>query len=392
MRELAEMATSGATDLVIGQTTVVTVCLALMIWLGLLGRPSRASLLWTLAFMLALLGSYGSITAAAVGSDVLLHPVAIGLACGMPTVIWSGLRAMKGEPPYGWVGFVQSAASVTVLQLTTDEPIGQTVFRLVFLVAALGAALGALEVMRGPFRGSRFSIPLVVGSAALVLLSTIGVASSIAGTTTESSLLFTRGALMGTTIYLLCATVSLLFLANRRPGADDILEAMDAMAPLVLMRALVREKLLRARGRREQNWSFIDLRVDDAIDLREATGEVAFMEMVGHFEGAITRVFPADSDLCRVSPGHVLVFVSHSSSAARELVRTVLNETSAGHSDRRTSFGLTASAGLVAVDAATHTFDSLVAAAAAGVESAQLQGGDRWTRVDQRSASVPITE
>lgn len=381
MRDLSIAAAPGAGDLVVGLTTVVTVCVALMIWLGLLGRASRATLLWTYALALALLGSYGSLASAAMGTEVLRHPVGFGIACGMPLVIWSGLRAAHGKRSYAWAGSAQSIVSVAVLVATTNLAIGSTVFRWLFFASAVGAALGAAEVLRGAFHGSRFGIPLVVASAGLLLLGTVGVAGSVSGASAETDLLFVRGVLIVTTAYVICATISLLFLANRRAGAQDVIEAVDAFLPEAIMRAVVREKLLRARARGEQNWSFIDFRLDDAKDLREATGEAAFASMVHRFEDIIAETVPAEVDLCRVAPGHVQMFASQPAAAVREFVRTVLNEVSSTPGDAPTRLRISASAGLAAVDVTADSYDSLARAAACVADQAQHEGGDRWRRV-----------
>src|SRR5690349_17405834 len=111
MREAAAATVEGAGDLVVGLTTTMTVCVALMIWIGLLGRASRATLLWTFALFLGLLGSYGTLASAAMGTDVLLHPVGFGIMFGMPLVIWSGLRAAQGKRSLAWMGFAQSLVS-----------------------------------------------------------------------------------------------------------------------------------------------------------------------------------------------------------------------------------------------------------------------------------------
>ncbi|WP_375385854.1 hypothetical protein [uncultured Microbacterium sp.] len=385
MRELAYALAESAplaepSDLIIGQTTAVTVCVALMIWLGLLGRPGRPTLLWTLGFILALLGSYGSLASAAMGTDVLLHPVGIGITFGMPMLIWSGLRAMRGKRAYPWIGFAQSLVTVLILSFTTLDPAGFSIFQWLFLATAIGSALGAAEVLGGQFRGSRFATPLIAASAAMLLLATVGVAGSAVTVSSQYDLLFVRGAVMVSTIYILCATVSLLFLANRRQGANDVLDALDAFNPPPLMRAIVRERLLRAVTRHEQSWSFIDIRLDDALDLREATGEAAFATMVARFERILVAAVPAEVDLCRITPGHVTVFTSQPPAAVRELLRTVLNETAAVQEDAPTSLRTSASAGIVAVVPGVHTYETLLAEAAAAADQAQLQGGDRWSR------------
>lgn len=385
MREIATAVVSGPNDLIVGQTTVVTVCLALMIWLGLLGRPSRATLLWTCALALALLGSYVSLASASVGAGVLVHPLGVAISSGMPLLIRSGLRAAQGKHSFAWTGFAQSLLSVLLLTLTSELEVNSIIFRWIFFLAAVSAALGAVEVLYGAFRGSRFGIPLVVASGILLLLGTVGLVGSIGGTTAEADLLFVRGVVIAVTVYTICATVSLLFLANRRPGAD-ILESVDAFMPEPLMRAVVRERLLRADARREQNWSFIDLRLDDATDLREATGDAAFSSMVRRFEALIVATLPAETDLGRVSPGHALVFASQPTAAVREFVRTVINEVSAPHADAPTSLRISASAAIVAVDPGSDTFESLVARASEAAGQAQADGGNQWRHVDTRSA------
>lgn len=388
MRDSAVVILVGASDLVVGLTTTMTVCVALMIWIGLLGRASRATLLWTFGLLLGLLGAYGSLASAAMGTDVLLHPVGLGIIFGMPLVIWSGLRAAQGKRSHPWVGFALSVVSVVLLALTTDLANGFSVFRWLFLASALGAILGATEALRGTFRGSRFGVPLVVGSAALVVLSAAGVVGAIGVSSAEENLVFIRGVVIAMSVYAICATVSLLFLANRRPGARDTLEAMDAFETEPMMRAVVRERLLRARRRGEQTWCFVDLRLDDARDLRDATGEAAFAATIRRFENIVAETFPSEVDLCRVSPGHVTVFASQPAGAVREFVRTVLEDVATPHRDASTSLRISASAGIVPADVATASYESLIDEAAVVVLGAQAQGGDRWL---QRETGTPAS-
>lgn len=386
MREIATAALDRPSDLIVGLTTVVTVCTALMIWLGLLGRASRATLLWTFAMLLSLLGPYASIAFAAMGTDFLLRPAGSGIACGAPMLVWSGLRAAQGKRPYAWIGFAQSAVSVLLLAVATPFDAAPAVFRWLFLASAIGAILGAAEVMRGAFHGSRFGMPLVAASGILFLLGIVGVVGGASGSSDYTDVIFVRGVIVGVTVYVLCVTVSVLFLANRRPGARDALEAMDAFMTEPMMHAVVREKLQRARGRREQSWSFIDLRLDDAGDLRGAIGEAAFSATVRRFEAIVQETLPAEADLSRVSPGHVLVFASQPSAVVREFVRTVINEIAAPSADAPTSMRLSASGGIVDVDIDTATYEALVTAASEAVERAQREGGDKWRRVGARPA------
>lgn len=375
-------------DLVIAQTTVVTVCVAIMIWLGLLGRPSRATLYWTYGFILALLGSYASFTSAAMGQDVLLHPVAIGITCGLPTLIWSGLRVLARKRAYVWTGIVQSAASVAILWTTTELDAGFVIFTWLVLASGIAAAFGAIEVLRGAFRGSRFGTPLVTASGILLLLGVAGVIGSGVGSDANSEIAFARGLVLATTCYLICATVSLLYLANRRAGARDVLDALDGYMPEPMMRGVVREKLVRAAKRGEQNWSFIDIRIDDAIDLREATGDATFGTIARRVEAVVADVFPAEADLARIVPGQITIFVAQTSAAVRELVRTVLNSVGAPQADAPTNLRITVSAGIVTVDLQSDTYETLAAIAGRAAEQSQLQGGDRWVRVGNRRSAV----
>lgn len=372
---MSDAAASGVGELLLAQTTVVTVCLALVIWLGLLARPSRATLLWTLAFSIALLGTYGSIVAVSLGVDVVSHPVMVGLSAGTPTIIWSGLRAVKGKRTYAWIGFAQAAASVALLWSTTETPNNLLGVRLVFFGAGIGASVGAIEALRGSFRGSRFGIPLVAASGAMALIATIGLADTAGGLSADSSEVFMRATMVVRSAYCIGATVSLLFLSNRRAGASDILQAMDAMTPLPLLRGIVRERIRRARVRQERNWSFVELRLDEASDLRDATGEPSYIAVVSAFEKLIARVFPADADMGRLDSGRVVVFVALPVIAVRELARSVLEETARGQ-ERPTAFHVSASAGITIVDPASDDFDSLLTAASTAAAAAQERGGN----------------
>lgn len=380
MHEFALQSIPGPSDLSVARTAIVTTCVVLVIWLGLLARPSRAMLYFTLAFLLALLGTYGSMVSAAFGMDVIGHPVGIGIAFGAPMLIWSGIREANGRRAYPWIGFAQSAVSIGLLAFTTYLPFGFDLFRWLYFFAALGAALGGIEVMRGVYRGSRFSSPLVTISFAGVGFALIGVAPTIVPGIAEaqSDILFLRSAALATSIYIICATVSLLFLVNRRPGARDVLEALDAFAPPALFSAMTRERLHRAALRRETSWTIVDLRIDDAADIRAAVGEVAFGGICRRFESIIASTLPAEADLGRVVAGHVLVLIAQPARSVQELVRPILAAFSADDAASPISVRISASAGIAPVQPRSDTVESLVEAAAGAAEAAQAAGGDQW--------------
>lgn len=392
MHDTAILMMPGQSDLTVAQTTVATVCIALIIWAGLLARPGRPTLYWTLGYVLALLGSYASLAALATGTDVERHPIGVGLAFGMPLLIWSGIRAANGRPAYPWAGVVFAIVSTGVLAATTSLPSGSAAFRVLFLLAAATAAMGAVDTIGGIFTGTRFGAPLVAASALLVALSGLGIMGIAARTSPDSNLAFVRAATLSIIAYLICALVTGLFVANRRMRATEVLDDLDALLPVTLFHAIVRERLLRADLRHEGSWSFIDLRLDDARDLHEAIGETAFGVVVQKFEQTVKRVFPSEADLGRGRDGQVLVFVAEPSASVREHVRTVLNEIVRPRDDTGADLRTSVSAGIVAVNPATDTYDSLASAASDAVVSSQKAGGDRWTRTDANLPASPPRE
>jgi GGDEF domain-containing protein len=381
----------GLGELAIAQTTVVTTCVILMTWLGMIGRPGRPTLLWTLGYFFALLGVYASFASAAMGINVALHPVGQSIGFGLPLLLWSGLRALNGRRPHAWAGFAQGIGSCVLLALTTFTPSGPLVFRLVFLAVGLSTAAVAIEALRGAARSSRYAPPLVASALMVLALAVVGAVYPLAAggelVDPVAQVIFSRSIVITSLIFIITATVSLLFFANRRPGASDVLDAIDAFLPTPLMNAVVRERMLRARARSQSTWTFIEFRLDDITDLRDAGSEWSFNRIVERFEGILTREFAAEVDLARLSPGRVQVLAAHSPAEARDHVRTVLNALATPHDDGAASgVSVSASAGIVAVDVMADEYDGLTELARQAVDDAQRAGGDRWVRLDDRSA------
>ncbi|MGZ0711684.1 hypothetical protein ACWPKO_25465 (plasmid) [Coraliomargarita sp. W4R53] len=374
-------------DLGVAQATVVTTCVILMTWLGLMGRPSRATLLWTLGYFFALLGVYVSFTSAAMGIDVVRHPVGQAIGFGLPLLLWSGIRDLGGLRPYAPAGAVQAVVSVAVVALTTQSPIGPDVFRWVVLGAALSTGAVAVAALQAATRSSRFTPPLVAAAVVMVLIGIVGVTyPTVSGGTagSDAAVTFTRTAIIASMVFLIVATVSLLFFANRRVGARDILDALDAFMPQPLMRGIVRERLLRISARSESEWTLIEIRIDDVDDLREAGSEWSFAQLTDAFEARVIAEFPAECDLARIKPGYIQVFASHSTVAAREHVRNLINRISADSADATATLRLSASAGIVPT-APGDSYDALNSLVGEAADEAQRQGGDRWVRHPSRS-------
>ncbi|MEV8268626.1 hypothetical protein [Microbacterium sp. NPDC076911] len=376
----------------IAQTTVVTTCVILMTWLGLVGRPGRATMLWTLGFFFTLLGVYASYAGAALGIETAVLPVGQAFGCGMPLLLWSGLRALHRKRPYAWAGPAQALLTFFALTATAQLPINPFVFRAAFFATGIAVVAVAVEAMRGETRGSLYTPPLVAASLLVFALAAVGFFLPLITGDTLIELgdfLFTRISVMSSTIFLITATVTLLFYANRRPGAQDILEALDAFMPEPLMRGVARERLVRAARRNETDWTYIELCLDDLDDLRDASNAWSFRALLSTFGTIITEELRAEADLCRVAPGRVQILVAESAASTRERVRNVINRLStevSGIANVRVS----ASAGIVPVIVGKDTYDDLTKLAHDAVLEAQRLGGDRWVRLPARD-SEPTT-
>ena len=119
---------------------IATVC---MIGLGFLYRPSRATAVWSFAFVLVMLTSYAAMIAWA-NDLVPLRLVSMGVPLAAPALLWSGLRAQRGAPAHEWFAVLVAAVSVTALLAANGTDAYVWAFRLAF------AASAAARHMRSP--------------------------------------------------------------------------------------------------------------------------------------------------------------------------------------------------------------------------------------------------
>src|SRR3546814_9570890 len=85
---------------------------------GLLQRPSRASLLWSLAFVLAMVSTWVTLAGEALGNEPV-RVYGLGLMLGAPALIWSGFRARRRVRAMPWTTVAQSLAGGAVLILSS---------------------------------------------------------------------------------------------------------------------------------------------------------------------------------------------------------------------------------------------------------------------------------
>ena len=146
---------------------------------------------------------------------------------------------------------------------------------------------------------------------------------------------------------------------------------------------LIAVELLRAKAasQRDQEWSILVVRLDDPVDLREATTGAGFAMLVERFHADIDAVTPAASTVRRVADDYAVVIVHGSTEAVQHHVRGILTRISEIDEDGPLgSMRLSASIGWAAVGERGYDYDVLVEAAAEAAERARSLGGDRWSR------------
>jgi GGDEF domain-containing protein len=371
------MVVSAASNLGIAQATVTTLGTVMIIGLGFLQRPSRASLLWSLAFVLTMVSTWITLAGEAL-LDEDVRRAGLGLMLGAPSLIWSGFRARRGVRALPWIAPLQGVASAVAFVAVGDSSWYSIVFRIAFFAASLFAGLTLLELRRSPDRHERLVIPLGLVSGAFVVLGAFVLISGLifpATTGDDLQLVRTLNSL-GMLIYLTCATVTLLFFTSVSPVGAQTASSWPQFT------VTAADRLARARGASETSWSLLAIRVDDPDEIRSAAGEAAFARVVERFEATVRGAFPAEADIGRESRGRLVVLVSRPGPVLREHVRDLLRQVTEIDSAAQIAVQLSASVGWAPADAVGHDFEVLLAAAGRAVEEASALGGDRWQRVD----------
>ncbi|WZH37505.1 MAG: hypothetical protein PIR02_02310 [Microbacterium enclense] len=363
------------TDLSLAQATVSTLAVIMIVSLGFLPRPSRAALLWSLAFLLAMSSTWASVVGVAI-EDESVRRAGLGLMLGAPALIWSGFRARRGVRALPWIGALQSACSAALFAVASDLSAYGLAFRLAFFASAVFAGLTILELRRvGDWR-ERLMLPLLVVSAGFVALAIASIIAVIAAPASVGDLQLSRmlnGLAM--LVYLVCATVSLLYFTSVSPGYALTATAWPQFA------VTATDRLRRARQRGEMAWVMLSIQVDDPAHLRSAAGENGWAHIISAFETTVTDVFPTDADIGRKSSGHLVVLIARPDAVLREHVRTVLRVFTEMDANTWVAVQLSASVGWVPAKAADYDFATLVDRADSAAADAQRLGGDRWERV-----------
>lgn len=350
---------------------LATLTSMIMIGLGFLYRPTLATLLWSLMFVLMTLSAFGSVVAGTTG----IHPLAdasAGLAMGAPALVWSGLRADRGVAAYPWLGPLQGVVSAFVYLASHGVTWHYFVFSLLYLMSALMAALSVVELLRRPERGGGRLLPLTIASATISL---IGVASIVAASLTWATMPATPVLpdlkAIGQIAYLTCAIVTLLSV-TRFPGAVGAVEHRDTFTQTAA------DRLARAREAGEVGWSLLALSLDDTEALRVAGGEGAFRRILERFRADVRSSFPVEADIGADGQSGYLVLISRPDGVVRECIRGLIDRVSTVTDDQPLSVEFSASVGWAKVEAHGYDLTAMSTAARAAMERARAAGGHRW--------------
>lgn len=367
-------------DVTIVLVAVATTCTIIMIGLGFLPYPGRAASIWSSGFALAMLSCYLLVAADQIGSEPLRGAAHGPILCAVGFV-WIGLRARRGREPIMLIPtIVVFSASTIALGLTAETLAYGAVFRVSFLLAAVTGGLAAWELLRLRKPEREMSLPVIVvscGFVGLALLVAIDGLVRVADGTigeTESDLenLYNLNEVVAL-LYLICALVTLLYLVRRGAQSSDQRQTDEFFG-------VARDRLARAKDAGDRWWSLIDVRLDDAGELLDASSGRAFQRITARFAEDIRTVMPPEADIYAVSPTQVLILLPRPDTAVRGLLSRLLDRIGTLTDQPAVPIRLSASIGVAAAPLADYDLDRLREAASEASAHAQVSGGDRWER------------
>lgn len=353
----------------------------LVIGLGFLARPSRATSVWAFAFTLTTIASFGWV-AADVLDSLPLRAASSGALLGASAFVWVGLRAWRGAARLHWVAaFVYCTASPILLATTATSSHYALIFRLDFAAAAVVNVLIIIELVRLGADRRDDALPLALASGGYVAFSIValidgGVQVAQTGTVAASAaaLHFVRELnSLGSIVYVVCTLITVLLLARTAP-------APVGRSTAACFTDVAADRLARARAAGDRWWSVLDIRLDDPDDLRDASNSIVFAAITEGFARDVRAALPADADIEARGDTRFVVLLPRPEGAVRQVLSQLLARVAATDAEQPTSVRLSASIGWASVDAVGHDLDDLLDAAAARVAEAQQRGGDRWER------------
>ena len=360
-------------DVTTSMVAVVTVLTAVVVGLATLARPSRATIVWGVAFGIGMLGAYLWLAGHHTGSPVLRAAASAIVVCFVP-LVWLGVR-MHFERTAPWLPVIVALVGVpSALILTAGTRWYLPVFHVVFLAMAVFAGLLAWELMRGQPATRDIVLPLALAACGFVVVAVVSAGSALVsgGVSTEEQLSALRGVnALGTTVMRPCPAFTLLLLVRVESAPPGIYGAANR----------ARDRLRKAAAQKDPAWSVLDVRLDDPTDLREASSSAGFRRVADRFHEDIRDALPATADAERVADDRAIVLIHGSDEAVRFHLRAILGSVSIIDLDApATGIRSSASIGWATASVAGYDYDALVAAAASAACRARDAGGDQWKR------------
>ncbi|WP_226532049.1 hypothetical protein [Microbacterium paraoxydans] len=372
-------------DITTSMVAVVTVLTAIVIGLGTLARPSRATVTWGAAFGLGMLGAYLWLAGQQMTETRVLLAAASALLLCFEPLVWVGLRMHFRRRERWWLVVPYLVIAPTLLVTTADTPWYLPSFHLVFLGSAVFGGLVAYELLRDRPAARDIVLPLALASCGLVVVAVVSTFSALlsGGVSVGAQLSALRGMnAVGTVVVSTCAAFTLVLMVRVEAKKSDAGDFMER----------ARRRLRKAEAQNDLPWSVLDIRLDDPTDLREASTGAAFAFIVDRFHHDIQEALPASADADRVEDGRAIVVIRGGDESVRHHLRGILTRISM--IDRETTTGIRSSAsiGWATASVVGFDFDMLTATAGQAAARARAAGGDQWKRADEtdleRAASI----
>jgi hypothetical protein len=363
-------------SLLYAQMLVATAGTLLTIGIGFLARPGRATLIWSSAFTLTMLGTFGVLASELEGFETARR-ACLGLILGAPALLWSGFREWWGVRWHAWTGPTLAGASATVLAIVPDEQF-LLAYRVAFLISALFGAFFFFGWVRKRSRRDPFTVAFAVISIAYFLLGIVSIATMLADAprTPETAPVLRLIAGSGMLAYAGSAIIAVLGVATRGTRF-----ATRPTGTWVRVAGRARERLARGEANLEP-WSVLWVQVDDVDDIRRATNGGVVATLAQRVEPAVRAAFPQAAEVGRTPDGSVVVLVLAPDAELRDALRDALQRVQAIDMDGTIPIRPSASAGWASASTVGYELAALNYLARAAAAHASERGGDRWERVN----------
>lgn len=360
------------------QTAVTTLATLLTIGLAFLARPSRATLFWSLSFVLAMAASF-CLTAGTVTENEILRRAALGALMGAPALLWSGFRFRWGEAALPWLGPVVSIGAAVAFVAVGDGDGFGIAYRAGFLVSSLTAGLLAVDILRSRHHRDAVAVPLAVASALFLVLGVASASGLVIDSTAgaDQFALLRPLAGLGMLVYVAAAVAAAVGLARADAQASRALPSHDAWDGFVAA-AQARLDTAKATGERA---SVVLVQLDDMAEIRQTVGSTALRSLLGRFEATVRASLPENAPVGSPEEGAVVFVIAERSAEVRERLRNLLDDVAEIELGIQLPIHPSASIGWAPTRVGGFDVTVLLYMARMASSLASEAGGDRWERV-----------